>query len=394
MNKRVFLIVLDSFGIGQAKDAEAFGDEGSNTLNSIRNSPDFYAPNLAALGLFDIDGVGKSICDKSVINTVEITGNYARLSEISNGKDTTIGHWEMAGIVTPKPFPVYPDGFSEEIIEKFCSRTGKKVLCNKPCSGTEVIKKYGRQHVETGDLIVYTSADSVFQIAAHEDVVPIERLYDYCLTAREILTGDNAVARVIARPFTGKYPDYVRTSNRKDFSLIPPYNMLDCLKDNGFDTIAVGKIYDIFAKKGITEHYHTVSNEDGENKTIELLDKDFEGLCFVNLVDFDMLYGHRNDVDGYAKAIGEFDKKLGVIIDKLQLNDILMITADHGCDPATPSFDHSRENVPLLIFGKNVKSGVNLGVKEGFNNIAKTVLDYFNLPNEFAGNSFLDDIRL
>lgn len=394
MNKRVFLIVLDSFGIGQAIDAEAFNDEGSNTLNSIRTNENFYAPNLCKLGLFDIDGVGKSICDKSVIDSGEVIGNYARLQEQSKGKDTTIGHWEIAGVVTNEPFPTYPEGFPSEIIEEFSRRTGRGVLCNKAYSGTDVIRDYGEKHIKTGDLIVYTSADSVFQIASHEDIVPIDELYRYCEIAREILVGQNAVARVIARPFTGSYPNFVRTANRRDFSLTPQQNMLDLLMDKGLATIAVGKIYDIFNARGIGEHYHTGSNIAGEDKTIELMDKDFEGLCFVNLVDFDMLYGHRNDVTGYAKAINEFDTKLGIMLDKMRLNDILIITADHGCDPSTPSTDHSRENVPMLVFGKNITTGKNLGVRTTFSDIAKTILDYFDIDNELSGTSFLGDITL
>ena len=382
MAKRVFLIVLDSFGIGGAKDASLFNDLGSNTLKSVCNDRNFYAPNLTKLGLFAIDGVEPHICE-------DIVGNYGRLEEKSIGKDTTIGHWEIAGCVTKKPFPTYPYGFPSRIIDTFKDLTGRGILCNKPYSGTKVIVDYGRQHMETGDLIVYTSSDSVFQIAAHESIISTEQLYRYCEIARKLLSGEDSVARVIARPFTGEYPNFTRTSNRRDFSLAPPRNMLDLLIENNKSVISVGKIYDIFAGRGFTEEYHTKSNYDGEMKTINLIDKDFEGLCFVNLVDFDMLYGHRNDVVGYSRAITEFDRNLAIIMDKLKKDDMLIITADHGCDPATISTDHSRENTPLLIYGKNLKKAVNL--KAGsFSDISATILDYFNIQNTLEGSSKLD----
>lgn len=384
MSKRVFLIVLDSFGIGKAVDANKFGDEGSDTYQSVRSSKEYYAPNLEKLGLTSIDGVGKPL--SSVI------GSYARVRERSAGKDTTIGHLEIAGVVTAKPFPTYPNGFPPCVINEFCKRTGKSVLCNKPYSGTKVILDYGLEHIKTGDLIVYTSADSVFQIACHTSVASSEKLYEYCKIARDILVGDNAVARVIARPFTGEYPNFVRTSDRRDFSLAPPKTMLNALSENGFDVIAVGKIEDIFCGSGITKAIHTTGNADGISTTIDLIKSDFNGLCFVNLVDFDMLYGHRNDVDGYAKAISQFDKGLGKMLSLLKDDDLIMITADHGCDPSTPSTDHSRENVPLLVFGKKVKS-VNLGVLDSFSDVSASILEYFGLKNTLEGKSFIKKIE-
>ncbi|MBQ2811622.1 MAG: phosphopentomutase [Clostridia bacterium] len=362
--KRAFLIVLDSFGIGEMPDSAAFGDEGSNTLAAISESGFFKAENLKKLGLFNIDGVDcREKCEKPL-------ASYGRLCEKSNGKDTTTGHWEIAGLVSDKPMPVFPNGFPRDFIEKFEKATGRKCLCNKPYSGTAVIADYGEEHIKTGALIVYTSADSVFQIAAHEDTLPVEELYKYCEIAREMLCGDLAVGSVIARPFTGEYPNFVRTSNRHDFSLAPTgKTVLDELKEKGLDVISVGKISDIFAGVGITEAYRTANNTEGMAKTLEMLDKDFNGLCFTNLVDFDMLYGHRNDVDGYAKAIAEFDNWLPSFIDKMQETDLLIITADHGCDPSTQSTDHSREYVPVLIYGKNENS-VNLGTIDGFDFVA------------------------
>lgn len=383
--KRVFLIVLDSFGIGETPDAALFGDCGSNTLAAVRSSSGFYCPNMTEMGLFNIDGVQGGVAAP--------LGAYGRCRERSMGKDTTIGHWEIAGIISPRPLPTYPDGFPPEIIERFERLTGRKVLCNKPYSGTEVIKDYGMEHIKTGALIVYTSADSVFQIAAHEQVVPVEELYDYCRTARSILTGDNAVGRVIARPFTGKYP-FVRTANRHDFSLPPPAEtMPDLIKAAGYTTVSVGKIYDIFAGRGFTESHRTLSNADGVNKILEALDKDFTGLCFANLVDFDAMYGHRNDVDGYAAALSAFDARLSEITARLNDDDIVMITADHGCDPSTPSTDHSREYTPLLLYGKHVKGGVNLGTRPTFADISATVLDYFGVDKRAtAGTSFLSEV--
>ena len=385
--KRVFLIVLDSFGIGAMSDSESYGDVGVNTLLSISKSEKFNVKNLKDLGLFNIDGV---TCGEKTNNP---TAAVCRLAELSRGKDTTIGHWEIAGIVSNKPLPTYPNGFPAEVLDEFSRRTGRAVICNKPYSGTEVIKDYGEEHVKSGALIVYTSADSVFQIAAHEDIVPLEELYNYCRIAREILTGEHGVGRVIARPFVGEAGNFKRTSNRHDFSLAPPAKtMLDYIKESGLDTISVGKIYDIFAGAGIGEYVYTTGNTDGMAKTVEYAKRDFDGICFTNLVDFDMLYGHRNDVDGYAAAISEFDKWLDELLPMLKADDLLIITADHGCDPAyTVSTDHSREHVPLLVYGKNV-SPVNLGTKSGFCTIGKTVCDYLGVEAEIAGESVLSEI--
>lgn len=363
--KRVFLIVLDSAGIGFEPDADKFGDVGADTFGSCFKTGALNVPNMAAAGLFNIDGISFGT---PVQNP---TGKYAKLREKSMGKDTTIGHWELAGIVSPEPLPTYPNGFPDEVIERFSRETGRGVLCNKTYSGTEVIKDYGREHMETGKLIVYTSADSVFQIAAHEDVVPVEKLYEYCEIARKILTGKHGVGRVIARPFTGKYPDFVRTSNRHDFSLLPPgETMLDRIKNAGMDVIAVGKINDIFAGKGITEFVRTKNNADGMEKTLAYADRDFHGLCFVNLVDFDMVYGHRRDVKGYTEALNAFDVKFGELLGKLGEEDVVMVTADHGCDPCFKGTDHTREYVPLLVAGKAV-TPENLGVKESYSFVSE-----------------------
>ena len=387
--KRVFLIVLDSFGIGEAPDAKDFGDEGSNTLLAVSKSLYFDLPNLEKLGLFAVDGAE---IDGDRQTTVPI-GTYGRLTEQSKGKDTTIGHWEIAGIISEKPLPVYPKGFPEEVTAVFEQETGRKILCNRPYSGTEVIRDYGDEHVKTGALIVYTSADSVFQIAAHEDVVPPEELYRYCKIARKILTGKHGVGRVIARPFIGESGHYTRTSNRHDFSIEPPkVTMLDQLKEKGFDVIGIGKIHDIFAGKGLTEFSFTKNNEDGIEQTKEWMKKRFEGLCFVNLVDFDMLYGHRNDVDGYAKALSYFDKQLPKLLGLMREGDILMITADHGCDPSTPSTDHSREYTPFLMYQYGQAKGVNLKTRKTFADIGSTVLDYFGLESKIDGTSVLEDI--
>lgn len=383
--KRVFLIVLDSVGIGELPDSYKYGDEGSNTIRSISKSPNFDINIMRKMGVFNIDDIGFET------PTENPTAAYCKLAEKSSGKDTTTGHWEIAGVISEKPFPTYPDGFPDEVINEFEKQTGRGVLCNKPYSGTEVIKDYGKEHLETGKLIVYTSADSVFQIAAHEKLVPLEELYKYCEIARKILTGKHAVGRVIARPFDGDESEFYRTKNRHDFSLVPPNTMLNNLKNNGKDVISIGKINDIFAGSGITEKYYTKSNLEGMEKTYEMLDKDFNGLCFTNLVDFDMLYGHRNNVDGYALAYTEFDKWLAGFIEKLNDDDVLMITADHGCDPATPSTDHSREYIPLLIYGKNVKS-VNLRIRETFSDIAKTINEIFDIENDLPGQSFWSEI--
>ncbi|MBQ7944915.1 MAG: phosphopentomutase [Lachnospiraceae bacterium] len=384
--KRVFLIVLDSFGIGEMEDAAEYGDKGTNTIGSVSSSSYFQVPNLKKLGLFNIEGVE---CQKKEPVDAPMAC-VARMKEASKGKDTTIGHWEIAGMISENPLPTYPNGFPKEVLEEFSRLTGRGVLCNKPYSGTEVIKDYGEEHMRTGDLIVYTSADSVFQIAAHEEVVPLESLYEYCTMARELLQGEHGVGRVIARPFVGTAGSFTRTPNRHDYSLLPPKTtMLDQLKDAGKAVIAVGKIKDIFAGKGITEFTYTKGNAEGIEKTLEYLDKDFEGLCFVNLVDYDMLYGHRNDIEGYAKALAYFDEKLPMILDKLREDDVLIITADHGCDPGyTVTTDHSREHTPMLMYGKNIKP-VNLGTRDTFADIAATVLDYLGVKQEVAGQSML-----
>lgn len=385
--KRVFLIVLDSFGIGEMPDAKKYGDEGSNTLAAIVKSEKYDTPNLEKLGLFNIEGVD---CKEGVENP---QASFARLAESSNGKDTTTGHWEMAGIISEKPFPTFPNGFPDDFLEEYSKRVGRKILCNKPYSGTEVIKDYGRKHLETGSLIVYTSADSVFQVAGHEDVISLEELYRCCEIAREMLQGDLGVGRVIARPFVGKEGSFERTRNRHDYALDPtgPIVMDDLVK-NGFDSIGVGKIYDIFAGKSVEESYKMEDNIDGMNITLDLCDKDFNGLCFVNLVDFDMIYGHRNDVDGYANAASEFDKQLGQMMDKLREDDIVIITADHGCDPSTESTDHSREYVPMIIFGDKIKAGIDLKTRNTFADIGKTVADIFGIESPIPGTSFYKEV--
>ena len=385
--KRVFLIVLDSCGIGAMPDAEKFGDVNVNTLAACATSAELKIPNMIAAGLGNADGV---TCLPKVIVP---TGAIARLQEASMGKDTTIGHWEIAGVVSPNPLPTYPDGFPEEVLESFRKATGRGVLANAPWSGTEVIMKYGDEHVKTGDLIVYTSADSVFQIAAHEEVVPLEQLYEYCHIARQQLKGKHGVGRVIARPFVGTSGAYKRTSNRHDYSLEPPAKtMLDAIKDAGLTSIGVGKIYDIFAGLGTTEHVYNKSNTNGMEHAMHYAGQDFNGLCFVNLVDFDMLYGHRRDIDGYAKALSEFDAWLPAFMEKMGAEDLVMITADHGCDPAyTATTDHTREYVPLMILGKNVKP-VNLGTRTSFADIAATVTELLGVPFETPGKSFAKEI--
>ena len=367
--KRVFLIVLDSLGIGYQPDAHRYGDEGANTLERISHSEKLEIPNLISLGLGLVDGVGY------LPKTDTPKASYARLREVSCGKDTTVGHFELMGIVSEKPFPTYPSGFPKSIISRFSELTGRGVLCNKPYSGTEVIRDYGAEHIKTGKLIVYTSADSVFQIAAHEDIVPPEELYRYCEIARELLVGEHGVGRVIARPFVGRVGEFTRTANRRDFSIKPPTeSALDRIKGAGLDVIAVGKINDIFAGQGITEAIPTHSNAEGIAVTRELLSRDFSGLAFINLVDFDMLYGHRQDVDGYAAALSEFDRALGELLPMLRDDDVLIITADHGCDPGDKSTDHTREYVPMLMYGMGINPQ-NLGTLDGFFHVGKFVCD-------------------
>lgn len=376
--KRVFLIVLDSFGIGTAPDSADFGDAGADTLGSIRRSAKFSAENMKKLGLFNIDGIAGGI--KAPV------GAYARMTERSRGKDTIIGHWEMCGVISERPMPTFPDGFPEELLEKLSAAWGRGILCNKPYSGTQVIADYGREHIETGKLIVYTSADSVLQIAAHESVVPIEELYRDCEIARGICKGKYGVGRIIARPFEGEYP-FKRTTRRHDFALVPPHKTtLDLLKDGGLDVIAVGKISDIFAGQGVTDAIKTAGNADGMEKTMALLDRDFRGFAFVNLVDFDMVYGHRRDIDGYAAATAAFDAWLGDFRVKMRPDDLLLITGDHGCDPGFTGTDHTREYTPLLAAGDAVRPG-NLGTRTTFADIGATVADIFGVPNPNAGES-------
>ena len=366
--KRVFLIVLDSLGIGYQPDAHRYGDEGANTLERISHSEKLEIPNLISLGLGLVDGVGY------LPKTDAPKASYARLREVSCGKDTTVGHFELMGIVSKEPFPTYPSGFPKSIISRFSELTGRGVLCNKPYSGTEVIRDYGAEHIKTGKLIVYTSADSVFQIAAHEDIVPPEELYRYCDIARELLVGEHGVGRVIARPFVGRVGEFTRTANRRDFSIKPPTeSALDRIKGAGLDVIAVGKINDIFAGQGITESITTHSNAEGIAVTRELLSRDFSGLAFINLVDFDMLYGHRQDVDGYAAALSEFDRALGEFLPLLKSDDVLIITADHGCDPGDKSTDHTREYVPLLFVASGIEPR-SYGTRIGFFEVGDAIL--------------------
>lgn len=384
--KRVFLIVLDSLGVGEEPDAPLFKDHDCNTLKRISGSEKFRFSSMKEMGMGNIDG--QDYLPKADRPLAAV----ARLQERSMGKDTTIGHWEIAGVVSPSPLPTYPDGFPCEVIKEFEAQTGRGVLCNKPYSGTQVIADYGEEHLKTGKLIVYTSADSVFQIAAHEELVPPEMLYEYCRIARKILKGAHAVGRVIARPFIGKPGAFTRTANRHDFSLLPPkQTLLDALKADKKTVYAVGKINDIFAGQGVTEHVMTHGNTEGMAVALDALDRDFEGLCFVNLVDFDMLYGHRQDTDGYAAAFAEFDGWLPSFTAKMRKDDVLIITADHGCDPGDSHTDHSREYVPMIMYGKNIKP-VNLGTRYGFCDIAATAAEYLECDYRGDGKSFLESV--
>ena len=386
--KRIFLIVLDSFGIGAMPDSEKFGDVNVNTLAACAGCPELNIPNMVAAGLGNIDGV-------SCLPKVDMPkGAFARLTEKSMGKDTTIGHWEIAGVVSPEPLPTYPNGFPEEVLKAFEEATGRGCLCNLPYSGTDVIRDYGQEQLDTGKWIVYTSADSVFQVAAHEELIPLEELYDACHKARNILRGKHGVGRVIARPFVGNAKDgFKRTSNRHDYSLEPPKEtMLDAIKAAGLSSIAVGKIHDIFAGYGDTEFVYNKSNANGMEHALNYAGQDFTGLCFVNLVDFDMQFGHRRDIPGYARALNEFDAWLPSLLEKLGEDDLVMITADHGCDPSyTATTDHTREYVPLLVLGKAV-SPKNLGTRKSFADIAATVTDLLGVKYETEGESFAADI--
>ena len=384
--KRVFLVVLDSVGVGELPDAERFGDKGSDTMRAISSSKNFNIPNLIKMGLGNIVGI-------DYLERVEKPlAAVAKMTESSNGKDTTIGHWEISGVISPNPLPTYPQGFPPEVLDEFTRQTGREVLCNLPYSGTDVIRDFGQEHVRTGKLIVYTSADSVFQIAAHEDVVDVETLYEYCRIARRILTGKHAVGRVIARPFVGEYPNYTRSAKRHDFSVEPPKpTVLNKLKAAGLDVISIGKINDIFAGSGITEYVYTHSNKEGMAYVTEYAKKDFNGLCFANLVDFDMTFGHRNDVDGYAGALSEFDRWLGDFYPTMETGDVLIITADHGCDPSTPSTDHSREYTPLIVYGSLVEP-TGLGIRASFADIGATVSEMLGAETTEDGVSFYSEI--
>ncbi len=387
-NKRAFLVVLDSFGIGELPDAAAFGDAGANTLASVATSPALQVPNMLRMGLGNIAGVTCLPKKEAPVAA------YGRAAERSAGKDTTIGHWEIAGIHSPQPLPTYPNGFPDEVIAAFSAATGRGVLCNRPYSGTDVIRDYGEAHGKTGDLIVYTSADSVFQIAAHEDVVPVEQLYAYCRAARRLLTGQHAVGRVIARPFVGQGGQYTRTANRRDFSLEPPQKtLLNAVQEAGQACIAVGKISDIFAGSGVTEGIHTHNNAEGTEELLRQAGRDFSGLCFVNLVDFDSQYGHRRDIDGYAAALSAFDAALPALLAAMREGDLLIITADHGCDPGyAKSTDHTREYTPVLVYGRQVRP-VDLGTRTTFADIGATVSDWLGLAFRGVGTSFLPEIQ-
>lgn len=390
MIKRTVLIVLDSVGVGELPDAGDYGDLGSNTLKNIyKNVENFSLPNLEKLGILNIAGF------EDLRKSHTFKSSVAKCNEKSKGKDTTTGHWEISGLILDKPFPTYPNGFPEEVIKEFESKIGRKTIGNYTASGTEIIKILGKEHIETGKLIIYTSADSVFQIAAHENIVPLEELYEICQTARDILQGEHGVGRVIARPFIGEDGNFTRTANRKDFSLEPHKDtLLDYIKNSGSEVYAIGKIEDIFAKKGISRSSHTNNNEEGIQRTIDAINEDFEGLIFTNLVDFDMIYGHRNNVQGYADALKHFDHRLPDILDSLKDDDMLIITADHGCDPTMEGTDHTREYIPLIFYGKNIKENNNLGILDTFASIGKTILDIFHIENDLEGKSVKKEILL
>lgn len=385
---RVIWMIIDSVGIGALPDSEKFGDVNVNTLgNIVKNYKDIKLPNMLKLGLGNIDGIDSLEGVKSPI------GAFGRASEVSKGKDTTTGHWEMTGVLVETPFKTYENGFPKEIIDEFERKTNRKVIGNKPASGTAIIDELGEQQMKTGEVIVYTSADSVFQIAAHEEIIPLDELYKMCEIAREIMMGDNAVARIIARPFVGQPGAFERTSNRRDYSLSPfEDTVLDNIKNSNLDVIGVGKIEDIFNKQGITEAIHTKDNMDGVDQTINYMKKENNGLIFTNLVDFDSKYGHRRDVKGYKEALEEFDARIPEILENMEDDDILIINSDHGNDPTYKGTDHTREYIPMLICGKNVKSGLNLGTRSSFADIGATVADLLNVKMPKHGNSFKNDI--
>lgn len=384
----MILIVLDSCGIGELPDAFKYKDEGSNTIvNTARAAGGLKLPNLEKLSLGNIHHIPGVVAQKNPL------ANFGKMAEVSAGKDSTTGHWEMAGLILDRPFPLYPDGFPEKIIDEFEKAIGKKILWNKPASGTEIIKKLGEEHIKTGKPIVYTSADSVFQIAAHQEVIPVEKLYSMCEKAREILKGEHAVARVIARPFIGVPGSFQRTEKRKDFSLPPPQEtILDILKENGHEVIGIGKIEELFAGRGLTESFRTKNNMEGMDKLVKVMQNDIAGLIFINLIDFDMLWGHRNNYQDFATGLEEFDDRLSEVLNLLRKDDLLIITADHGCDPTTPSTDHSREYVPLLVYGKSIKNGVNLGTRGCFCDVAKTLAEVFKVKGTENGESFWKEI--
>ncbi|MGM0410392.1 MAG: phosphopentomutase [Bacillota bacterium] len=386
--RRAIIIVLDSVGIGELPDADEYGDEGADTLgNMAKELGGLDLPNLEKLGLGKIKKI------EGLNENVKAQASYGKMAEASSGKDTTTGHWELSGIISKNPFPTYPDGFPDEVIDKFEEAIGKKVLGNKAASGTVIIEELIDEHLETGNPIVYTSADSVFQIAAHEDIISVDKLYEMCEKAREILTGEHGVGRVIARPFVGEPGNLERTDRRKDFSLEPPKDtLLDKVKSAGMEVQAVGKIEDIFANKGITASNHTIDNMDSVDATLEFMDSNKEGLIFSNLVEYDMIYGHRRDVEGYAQALKEFDNRLDEILNKLSENDVLFITADHGCDPTYEGTDHTREYVPLLAYGKNIKEDNNLGTRSTYADLAATITDLLNVEKVEDGKSFKNEI--
>ena len=388
MIDRIIIIVLDSVGIGELPDAYKFGDEGSNTLvNTAKAVGGLNVPNLESFGLGkigDIPGVSKGVDAKAF---------YGKMIEASAAKDTTSGHWEIMGVITEKPFPTYPEGFPDDVIKEFTTAIGRPILGNKTASGTEIIKELGEEHIRTGYPIVYTSADSVFQIAACEDVIPIESLYEMCDCARDILKGEHNVGRVIARPFIEENGIYTRTERRRDFSLLPPEEtVLDKAVKKGYEVVGVGKIGDIFAHRGLTREIHASNNREGVLKTIESIREDFKGIIFTNLIDFDMKYGHRNNPEGYAEALESFDKSLPEIVDALKAGDVIIITADHGCDPTTLSTDHSREYVPLLVFGKKLNKPGSLGIRNSFADIGATVSEALLKSKLDKGESFFTEL--
>jgi phosphopentomutase len=387
--KRVTVIVLDGVGIGAAPDAAEYGDVGSHSLaNTAAAVNGLEVPNMAALGLGCISDIGGVPCPDRP------AGGYGKMQPLSKGKDTVTGHWEMMGIVLPTPFPVYPDGFPAEIIDAFRQKTGRNVLGNKSASGTDILRELGMEHLRTGDPIVYTSADSVFQIAAHEDVIPPKALYEMCEAARAILAGEHAVGRVIARPFVGDSPEtFKRTERRHDYALLPETpTTLDTLTAAGKSVYSVGKIDDIFGNRGITKSNHTVDNDSSVSAILEFLDEDFEGLLFANLIEFDMIYGHRNDPAGYANALAAVDRRLPEIQARLGAGDLVVITADHGVDPTTPGSNHSREYVPLLVFGPALPGGVDLGTRQTLSDLGATIAEIFSLEPPLHGVSFLPEL--